>query len=120
MQSLINKIKKSAVPQVDFSSVMVVYKAEEGLWRGFVMPFDITYEAETREAVVSVLKEMIDMYVDGLREYKSPKHLSDVPLSNTSDIKKWMSISQELTNKLLNKVKVFEGSDYYAEAQLPA
>ena len=84
------------------------------------MPFDITFEAETRSEVVKVLRDMITSYVEGLAEYKNPEHLSNVPLSADPDQKKWHSISEDLTNKLLNRISKVDSSEYYAEAQLPA
>lgn len=104
----------------DCSSVLVVYQADANTWRGFVFPYDITFEAESREKVIEVLKSMIDSYIDGLREYNNPIHLNNVPLTYEMDRKKWDSISQDLTGKLLNKIRKIESNDYYAEAQLPA
>ena len=118
MQSLINKFIGEKT--VDFSSVIVTYQTDEGLWRGFVMPFDITYEAEDRDTVVQVLKDMHVSYVDGLRKYDNPEHLANVPLSHAEDSKKWQSISIELINKLRSNISKIETSSYYAEAQLPA
>lgn len=121
MKSIIDRlIGAQNKTQFDFSSVLVVYQIEPQLWRGFVMPFDITYEAESKDEVVDILRQMTEVYVDGLKEYNNPTHLSDVPLSNGLDTNKWISISQDLTNKLLNKISRVDTTDYYAEAQLPA
>jgi hypothetical protein len=114
MKTLFQRLIGGQAPVCDYSSVMVVYQTEDRIWRGFVMPFDITFE------VIDVLKEMTDVYVDGLKKYNHPNHLSDVPLSSDQDNKKWLEVSQELTNKLLNRISKVDSPSYYAEAQLPA
>ncbi len=120
MQKLLNKIIGRKEKEVAYSSVIVTYVSESGMWRGFVMPYDITYEAETKEKVVKVLRDMISSYRSALHEYNRPSHLADVPFSYAEDEKKWHTISIEVTNKLLNRVAKIESPDYYAEAQLPA
>lgn len=105
---------------VDFSSVMVIYKSHESTWRGFVVPFDITYEADSREEVREVLNNMIHSYLEALQEYDNPDHLAVVPLSDKEDEKKWSNISWDVFTKLKKSVSKIEQSDYYAEAQLPA
>ena len=102
------------------SSVMVVYSTPNGTWRGFVVPFDLSFEGSSKEEVETVLKSMINSYVDGLRKYNNPAHLSAVPLSEPSDVKKWSDIAMELIVSLNKDVSKISGSDYYAEAQLPA
>lgn len=118
MQVLKN-IKKNQ-EKIDYSSVLVAYKVKDGVWRGFVHPFDITYESATKKEVVSVLKDMLDAYVDGLHRYGNPAHLSNVPLSHTSDSAKWQRISIDLMSKLQAGIPKVVTKDYYAEAQLPA
>lgn len=120
MLDLFSRLSGQTQKKFEYSSVMVVYKTEDTTWRGFVMPFDITFEAESREKVVQVLRDMTNSYVEGLKDYNSPEHLSNVPLSYEKDTQKWLTISQDLTNKLLNRISKIESPDYYAEAQLPA
>ena len=82
------------------------------------MPFDITFEADGKDTVISVLREMIDSYVAGLVTYNHPKHLADVPLSVKSDRDKFNEIYQDLFfNNLLKGVNKIDAEDYYAEAQ---
>jgi len=119
MRALLEQIGISS-KRLDYSSVMVVYQTGEHSWRGFVVPFDITFEAETKREVVSALRDMIDSYVDGLHQYHNPAHLENVPLSYEPDRQKWFAISQGLIVKLMNKVREVDTPDYYAEAQLPA
>ncbi|OGJ70812.1 hypothetical protein A3G69_00935 [Candidatus Peribacteria bacterium RIFCSPLOWO2_12_FULL_53_10] len=118
MQKLLNRI--IGKQEVVYSSVIVTYLSESGMWRGFVMPYDITYEADTREKVVAVLQDMTHSYRLALGEYNKPTHLADVPLSYVEDRQKWDEISMNVVNKLLNRVDKIETPDYYAEAQLPA
>lgn len=106
--------------KVDFSSVMVIYETPTGTQRGFVVPFDLTYEADTKNEVQTVLKDMIASYVDALEIYKSPKHLADLPLSDKDDETKWSRISWDIFIALKKGVSKIERPDYYAEAQLPA
>lgn len=121
MTSILDRvIKKVYQKKLDYSSVMIVYQTDEETWRGFVVPFDITFESDSKEEVISVLKNMINSYVEGLHEYKNPTHLEIVPLSYEEDLKKWSSVSQELSVNLMNKISKIESTDYYAEAQLPA
>jgi predicted RNase H-like HicB family nuclease len=121
MSTLLQKLTRSREKNAfDCSSVMVVYQAEESAWRGFVFPYDITFEAESREKVIEVLKSMIESYIDGLKEYNNPAHLNNVPLTYSKDREKWNLISQDLNGKLMNKIRKIESTDYYAEVQLPA
>ncbi len=104
----------------DQSSILVVYPSkEDGAWRGFVVPYDITFEAEDKEKVIEVLKDMTASYVDGLDQYSNPEHLSVVPLTYEPDKEKWNSISQSVLSKFVSKVtRKIESPDFYAEAQL--
>lgn len=107
--------------QLPYSSLTISYRSEGGLWRGFVMPYDLTYEASTKEEVVKVLKEMIGSYEEALRDYDHPAHLCDVPFSQEEDRRKFASIGLQLIEKLVaNHARPVEGPDYYAEAKLPA
>jgi len=117
MQSLVNRLREE---KLKYSSIMVTYKTESGSWRGFVVPFDVTYEADTKEEVETVLHEMIESYLQALRIYKNPNHLNQVPLSHPDDQRKWSSIGVEVFNKLSHKASKIVGANYYAEAQLPA
>jgi hypothetical protein len=116
-----SKIKKGAMlPEVDYSSVNIIYKSSNGTWRGFVRPYDITYEAPTKDKVITVLREMVIQHEECLKRYDYPDHLASVPLSDDEDIKKFNEISMNLMNNLLTKHGKIISSDYYAEAKLPA
>jgi hypothetical protein len=119
MNSILERLTGKVVGS-DYSSVIVVYQASETLWRGFVVPFDITYEAESKDEVVQVLRDMLDSYIAALHQYDSPKHLTNVPLSFEGDAVKWSKISWEVFSKLKKNISKFDQTDYYAEAQLPA
>ena len=106
--------------KTNFSSVMVVYQVDKNTWRGFVVPYDITFEADDKDTVISVLREMTDSYVDGLKTYNNPNHLSIVPLSDESDQNKFNEIQQNLFfDKLFKGVSKVDTEDYYAEAKSP-
>jgi hypothetical protein len=100
-----------------FSNVIIAYKSKSGLWRGFVLPYNITFEAETRDEVIMVLKEMSESYNEGLNKHESPAHLVSVPLSEEEDISKYSEISMDLMSNLkAGKEKIF-APNYYAEAE---
>ena len=106
--------------KLDCSSVSVVYKSKNGLYRGFVQPYDITYESDTHTKVLEVLKEMTSEYEDGLIKYNHPSHLLHIPLSDEEDKEKLNNIAPHLFGNLLNKNYKINTPDYYAEAKLPA
>ena len=121
MSNLISsKIKNKSMPKLDCTAVSVVYKSKNGLYRGFVQPYDITYEGKTRDQVMSVLKNMTIQYEEGLRRYDNPSHLSSVPLSDEEDREKLNDIFPGLMRQLVSKHFKVVTPDYYAEAKLPA
>ncbi len=122
MNNFLNKTvkKEITIPQLNCSSISVVYKSKNGTYRGFVQPYDITYEADTQEKVLEVLKEMIIEYEEGLKKYEYPSHLSQVPLSDEEDKEKFNNISPHLLKNLLKKIYKIVTPNYYAEAKLPA
>ena len=111
---------KATATKLDCSSVSVVYKSKNGLYRGFVQPYDITYEASTQKKVLDVLNEMIGEYEDGLKKYDYPSHLCTVPLSDMEDREKLNEIAPSLFSKLLSKKYKIITPNYYAEARIPA
>jgi len=119
MNAILKKLTGSK-DTVDYSSVMVVYKTDESTWRGFVVPYDITYEADSKEQVREVLNSMIASYCEALHQYNNPAHLTEVPLSDKDDEKKWSKISWDVFMNLKKSVSKIEQTDYYVEAQLPA
>ncbi len=106
--------------QLPFSSVSISYKTKTGLWRGFVLPYDVTYESTSQQKVMEVLKEMVEVYEEGLELYGHPDHLKNVLISSQEDMEKWNEISQEVTRNLLANNPVIKTAHYYAEAKLPA
>ncbi len=106
--------------KLDCSAVNIVYKSKNGLYRGFVQPYDITYEGKTREKVLSVLKDMTTQYEEGLKKYNSPSHLSNVPLTDEEDKEKWNNISPSLMQQFVTKHFTITTPDYYAEVKVPA
>lgn len=116
-----NVLIKNGAKTFECSTITVSYKAKEGFWRGFVLPYDVTYEADSKDKVMNVLKDMVSSYEQGLRKYNNPPHLKNVPiLSSPEDNQKWREISVDVVNNfLVNKLKI-SGSDYYAETKLPA
>jgi len=112
--------KNKFITKVDCTAISVVYKSKNGLYRGFVQPYDITYEGETQEQVLSVLKDMTSLYEEGLKKYNSPEHLTTVPLSDDEDREKLNNIFPGLMRQLVARHFKVITPDYYAEAKLPA
>jgi hypothetical protein len=102
------------------SSIAVSYESKEGSWRGFVIPYDLTYEADTKEEVMKVLQDMVLSYEDALKEYGSPSHLASVPLTVDEDINKFDKIRNDLISKIKSHKFTISSASYYAEAKLPA
>lgn len=65
--------------------VLVVYKTKNGNWRGFCNPYNVTCEARNGKETMSLLKESVKLYEEGLKKYGYPKHLSLRLLSNKQD-----------------------------------
>jgi len=77
--------KSGQLVKFDFNSVLVTYRAKNGSWRGFVAPYNITTEAETKEQAQTALQEMVEVYEEGLKKYDYPEHLTVVTLSDDED-----------------------------------
>lgn len=120
MKNSVLEVKNNSLPILACSSVSVVYKSQNGLYRGFVQPYDITYEANTHKKVLEVLNEMVLEYEEGLRKYDHPSHLLHIPLSDQEDKEKLNDIAPHLFGNLLNKNYKIITPNYYAEAKLPA
>ena len=99
--------------EVDFSCIMVVYKAKNGAWRGFAHPYDVTIEADSRTKALNALKDMVGIYEEGLKKYNNPSHLALKHLSDKEDNEKFSQLALDLIAKQ-GKIK---GSDYYAETK---
>lgn len=85
-----NKIKKEiSTKKVIYRNFPHVYKTPDGTWRGFVTPYDVTYEAKTRKRVEEVLPKLTKLYEEGLKKYNYPRHLTVVPLSDKDDIEEF-------------------------------
>lgn len=95
------------------SAVFVVYKAKNGAWRGFVQPYAITTEASTKAKALVALKEMAEVYEEGLKKYSYPEHLLTKHLSDPEDADKF---NQLALDSIAQKGKV-ENADYYAETK---
>src|SRR5947209_2331571 len=106
VKKYLNKTRES-LHSLPCSSVSVVYKSRNGLYRGFVQPYDVTYEAveeqNTQNSVLSILRDMREQYEEGLKKYEYPSHLSAVPLSDEEDKEKLNKIFPALMQQLASK-----------------
>lgn len=84
---------------ISYSHFAHIYKTKEGKWRGFFVPYDVTYEARTKKEVEEVLPKMVTLYEDGLRKYGNPSHLANVPLSSEEDTLEFISWVEKVTQK---------------------
>ncbi|MBU1046820.1 hypothetical protein KKH36_03520 [Patescibacteria group bacterium] len=119
MNALLERIrgKKATKNKLPFS-LNVVYKSKNGSWRGFVMPYDITYESENKKHVQDVLRKMVIQYEKGLERYNKPEHLLNIPLSDKEDFNKFSEISHDLFNKIFTGNSKVIDKNYYAETKL--
>ena len=109
-------IKPTITPlQVDFRSFSVAYK-DNGNWRGFCYPYDISVEGKDRKEVMNFLKEQKELYEDGLKAYNYPEHLKLKSLTDEKD----SQICNKVIFDLLNQKELTSGlkirtTDYYVE-----
>jgi hypothetical protein len=99
--------------ELSASSIMVAYKSKSGSWRGFVYPYNITTEADSKDLAHIALTEMTEVYEEGLRKYDFPAHLKSRPLSDEED--------REVFNRLAVESIVRQGKvsnpNLYAESR---
>lgn len=85
--------------------ILAVYKTKENYWRGFCAPFDITVNAQTKKEAMINLEKLVDLYIDGLKKYNFPKHLSIKPLSDPKDKKILNLITRHIAKQEEEKIK---------------
>jgi hypothetical protein len=90
-------VKSTRNNSITYSHFAHIYKTKEGKWRGFFVPYDVTYEARTKKEVEEVLPKMVTLYEDGLKKYNNPSHLISVPLSHDEDREEFISWVQQVT-----------------------
>lgn len=74
MQTTAKKMQNIA-SENSYNIVSVVYKSTEGYWKGFVHPYDVTVQANTKKDAIAKLEVSLRLYEEGLRKYAYPKHL---------------------------------------------
>lgn len=97
--------------EVDFSYIVYVYQSKNGSWRGFVHPYDVTIEADSKEEALEALKEMAEVYKEGLEKHGNPKHLALKPLSDPEDNERFQKLALDV---IADKHQI-TGTDFYAE-----
>jgi hypothetical protein len=111
LEKIMRKLHKPV--QLDASSIMVSYKSKSGTWRGFVYPYNITTEADSKDMAHTALAEMVEVYEEGLKKYDFPSHLKSRPLSDEED--------KEVFNRLAVESIVRQGkvsnTNLYAESR---
>ena len=81
----------------------VVYK-DNGGWRGFCNPYDVTCQAETKKETINRLEKLVKLYEDGLKKYGYPKYLSKRPLSDQEDKIVFKVVSAEVRKKIILEI----------------
>jgi hypothetical protein len=107
------KSLKNRAVETDLSYVLVAYKSKNGSWRGFVQPYDITIEADSKGKAIESLREMVESYEEGLKKYSYPPHLSIKHLSNEED----NEVFNQLALKSISEKGKLEKANFYAEAK---
>lgn len=78
-------LRKQELPKIIISAV---YKSEEdGTWRGFTAPFDVSCTADSQKGAMKKIDKLTELYEDGLKKYGYPKHLVAKELSDEEDKK---------------------------------
>lgn len=85
--------------------ILVVYKAKNGLWRGFCTPYDVTCNSDTKEGAKKQLIGLVKLYEEGLQKYRNPRHLVLKNFSNKEDEKFfktiiWPKVSKEIQRRM--------------------
>lgn len=98
----LNKIQNESKKNVNnvrftYSHLAHIYKTKTGKWRGFFVPYDVSYEAKTKKEVEEVLPKMVTLYEEGLEKYNNPSHLQAVPLSDPEDTEEFSLWVEKVT-----------------------
>lgn len=86
--------------------ILVSYKTQQGNWRGFCSPYDVSCNAFTKNAALESLKKLVSLYEEGLKQYGYPRHLTIKALSNSEDekvFKKALEIIADIEKEKLMK-----------------
>lgn len=102
--------------------IYVIYRSKNGYWRGFCSPYDVSTEAKTSEEAKIQLEKQVDLYVEGLKKYNYPEHLSIKALSDKEDqvifSKALKGVSSDIKKKLFDKYLEFQARKEREEVQI--
>jgi len=96
---------------VSFSAVLVVYKSNEGYWKGFVHPYGITSQATSKDKALKYLKEQIEVYRDELKKYDFPTNLIYQHLLDIEDREMFSVVLKDA----IEKKGIIDKENYHAE-----
>jgi len=92
--------------------IEAVYRSKDGTWRGFCVPFDISCTAETAEKAMKAIDELVELYIDGLKKYGFPVHLTVKELSDEEDRKVFGRVLKhviaDMTKKMRSDLEKFQ------------
>lgn len=103
-------VRKTA-KTVDFSAILVVYKSQEGYWKGFAHPYNVTVEGNTKKETLDNLKELVEAYEDELRNFGFPVHL----VNKVQDDLENRQIFSRVVDDAIEEKGIVDQLNYHAE-----
>ena len=95
----------------NFSAILVVYKSQEGYWKGFVHPYAITSQATTKDKALKSLKEQVEVYRSELKKYDFPSHLIYQQFLDIEDREMFSIVIKDA----IDKKGIIDKENYHAE-----
>lgn len=105
----------------DFNTLLVVYEAEKGQWRGFAHPYGETIEASTKSKALKTIRDLTTGYYNTIKKYDSPDHLINGGLNNLMDKKvfNWVLGNKKFMDKIHSKSATADSKYCYVETFKP-
>lgn len=114
-QAFSTRFNKQAV---DFDALLIVYEVEKGEWRGFVHPYGESIDGDSKEEVISKLRDLTDSYYETLKRYDFPSHLVQGGLVNEMDryVFSWVVGNKSFMSQIHSKAGKADSTYCYVEA----
>lgn len=103
--------------EFDFKAILVVYKTNEGVWRGFIHPYGETTEADSKEEAIKKLRLLADAYHEVIKTYGSPIHLRNGHLEDVQDreVFSWVTRNGSIMEKISSGKDNVDTTNCYVE-----
>ncbi len=105
----VNKLHSTR--EVSFCTILVVYKSQEGYWKGFAHPYGVTSQATSKNKALSILKGLVVDYRKELKKYNFPTHLIYQKLIDAED----SQMFDVVLNDAIDKKGIVDRPHYHAE-----